>query len=72
MSFQAYIENIREKCGHSPEDFARLAADQGFMVNSTRRKDIKVGPVLEWLHADFGLGRGHGMAIVALPQGRGR
>jgi hypothetical protein len=27
-------------------------------------KASKAGPILEWLAEDFGLGRGHGMALV--------
>ncbi len=33
------------------------------------RKGVKAGEVLAWLAQDFGLGRGHGMAIVALLKG---
>ena len=70
MSFQAYIDNIREKTGKGPEDFARLAAERGFTEGGRLKKGVKAGEVLDWLKADFDLGRGHGMAIVALLQGR--
>jgi hypothetical protein len=72
MSFQAYIDNIREKTGKGPEDFARLATEKGFMEAGILKNGVKAGQVLDWLKADFDLGRGHGMAIVALLQGRGR
>ena len=49
MSFQAYIDNIREKTGKSPEDFARLAAERGFTEGGTLKKGVKAGQVLEWL-----------------------
>ncbi|GMA31202.1 hypothetical protein GCM10025875_11940 [Litorihabitans aurantiacus] len=26
--------------------------------------DVKAGTILEWLKTDYGLGRGHGMAVV--------
>ena len=68
MSFQAYIDNIREKTGRTPEDFAPLAAERGFTEGGTLKKGIKAGQVQDWLRADFGVG--HGMAIVALLQGR--
>ena len=30
MSFQAYIDNIKEKTGKSPVDFKKLAEEKGF------------------------------------------
>jgi hypothetical protein len=36
------------------------------------RPGVKAGTVLEWLKEDYGLGRGHGMALVhALQSGPG-
>ncbi|WP_309709550.1 DUF4287 domain-containing protein [Pseudolysinimonas sp.] len=58
MSFQAYLDNIEEKTGLAPRQFLRLAAEKGFDANT------KAGPILEWLAADFGLGKGHAMALV--------
>ena len=61
MSFKAYIDNIRTKTGLSPEDFVRLAGEKGLLG-----PDVKTGRILEWLAEDYGLGRGHGMAIVVV------
>lgn len=58
MSFQAYLDNIEEKTGKTPQEFIDLAKTKGF------DKDTKAGEILAWLKEDFGLGRGHGMAIV--------
>lgn len=58
MSFQAYLDNIETKTGLTPRQFIELANDKGF-GNGT-----KAAPILEWLAADYGLGRGHGMALV--------
>ena len=58
MSFQAYLDNIEEKTGLAPRQFLALAAQKGFDANT------KAGPILAWLAEDFGLGRGHGMALV--------
>lgn len=69
MTFQAYLDNIQAKTGKSPEDFKKLAAKKGFTENGKLRKDIKVGEIVAWLKADFELGRGHAMAIVALLKG---
>ncbi len=58
MSFQAYLDNIEEKTGLTPRQFLALAAEKGFDA------DTKAAPILAWLAEDFGLGRGHGMALV--------
>lgn len=58
MSFQAYLDTIEEKTGLTPRQFVALADERGFAPGT------KAGPILAWLAADFGLGRGHGMALV--------
>jgi hypothetical protein len=59
MSFQAYLDTIEDKTGLTPREFIALAQERGFDDPST-----KAGTVLEWLKQDYGLGRGHGMALV--------
>lgn len=67
MSFQAYLDTIREKTGKGPDDFRALAKAKGLDGPAT-----KAGEVVKWLADDFGLGRGHAMAVVAiLKQGEG-
>ena len=58
MSFQAYLDNIEQKTGLTPRQLLALAEERGFGPGT------KAGPILEWLAADYGLGRGHGMAMV--------
>ena len=58
MSFQAYLDNIEEKTGVTPREFLALAAEKGFDSST------KATPIVEWLAADYGLGRGHAMALV--------
>jgi hypothetical protein len=58
MSFQAYLDTIKEKTGKSPEDFRVLAEARGLL-----RPGVKAGEVLVWLKEDFGLGHGHAMAL---------
>lgn len=58
MSFQAYLDTIEEKTGKTPQELIDLATKKGF------GKDTKAGEILEWLKAEFDLGRGHGMAVV--------
>jgi hypothetical protein len=58
MSFQAYLDTIEDKTGKTPAQLVALAHEQGF------GPDTKATPILAWLKAEFGLGRGHGMALV--------
>lgn len=58
MSFQAYLDNIETKTGKTPNDFIELAKVKGF------DKDTKAGELVAWLKQDYGLGRGHAMALV--------
>ena len=58
MSFQAYLDAVETKTGHTPRALIALARERGF------DESTKAGPILEWLKEDYGLGRGHGMAMV--------
>jgi hypothetical protein len=59
MSFQAYLDAVEEKTGKTPRQIIDLAAAKGF-----GDPNVKAGIILDWLKAEFGLGRGHGMALV--------
>lgn len=69
MTFQAYLDNIEAKTGTTPEQFRRLAEAKGFATAEGLAPGIKAGQIVAWLKADFGLGHGHAMAIVALLKG---
>lgn len=58
MSFQAYLDNIEEKTGKTPNDFVGLASEKGFTP------DTKSGEIATWLKDEFGLGHGHAMAMT--------
>ncbi len=58
MSFQAYLDNIEDKTGKTPNEFISLAKQKGF------GPETKSGDIVAWLVADFDLGRGHAMALV--------
>ena len=58
MSFQAYLDAIEQKTGRTPRELLALAADRGFTPGT------QAGEVVSWLAEDFGLGRGHAMALV--------
>ena len=55
MSFQAYLDNVEEKTGKTPNDFISEAQRK----NLTEFKDI-----IGWLKKDYGLGLGHARAIA--------
>jgi len=59
MSFQAYLDNIEAKTGKTPNEFVAMAKEKGFDAPGT-----KAGVIVDWLKEDFGLGRGHAMALV--------
>ncbi|MBP6015139.1 MAG: DUF4287 domain-containing protein [Candidatus Promineofilum sp.] len=59
MSFQAYLDNIESKTGKTPNEFIELAKEKGY-----DDPKIKAGVIVAWLKEDFGLGRGHAMALV--------
>jgi hypothetical protein len=70
MSFQAYINNIKDKTGKSPEDFKTLAEKKGFMVGGKLDPKIKATEITNWLKDEFELGHGHAMAIYATFKGK--
>lgn len=59
MSFQAYLDTIEDKTGLTPRQLVDIAAIKGY-----DDVDVKAGTILDWLKTDYGLGRGHGMALV--------
>jgi hypothetical protein len=59
MSFQAYLDNIEAKTGRTPAEFVEMAKARGYDAPGT-----KAGVIVDWLKTDFGLGRGHAMALV--------
>lgn len=58
MSFQAYLDTIEAKTGKTPQQFIDEAGEKGF------DKSTKAGEIVKWLADDYGLGRGHAMALV--------
>ena len=58
MTFQAYLDNIEDKTGLTPRQFIDLATAKGFGPGT------KAGEIVTWLAEDYGLGRGHAMALV--------
>ena len=70
MSFQAYLDNIEARTGKSPADFRNWGRDNGFSSEQDGLASVvKAGSIVAALKAEFGLGHGHAMAIVALLKG---
>jgi hypothetical protein len=59
--FRSYITNIQAKTGKTPDDFIRAARQKGFL-----EPGVKAGPIVSWLNKEYGLGRGHAMAVVVV------
>ena len=61
MTLKAYLDHIQAQTGKTPEDFRALAEKKGLL-----KEGVKTGEIVAWLKEDFGLGRGHAMAIVLM------
>lgn len=59
MSFQAYLDKAEQLTGKTPAELVAIAHAKGFDGSS-----IKAGEIVAWLKDDYGLGRGHAMALV--------
>lgn len=57
MSFQAYLDTIETTTGKIPAELRDEAAARGYGPAT------KATVVADWLKADYGLGRGHAMAL---------
>lgn len=58
MSFQAYLDNIEDKTGKTPQQFIDEARGKGF------NESTKSGEIAAWLKESYGLGHGHAMAMT--------
>jgi hypothetical protein len=58
MSFQAYLDAIEDKTGKTPRELLDEATARGFGPQT------KAGEIVDWLKEEYGLGRGHAMALV--------
>lgn len=66
MSFQAYLDTIKNKTGKTPAHFKKLAEKQNLLNENTRAGDL-----VKWLKNEFELGHGHAMAIWKFFQDNG-
>lgn len=57
MSFQAYLDATEKKTGKTPAQLLDEAHAKGFGPTT------KADEVVDWLATEYGVGRGHAMAI---------
>ena len=60
MSYQAYLDAIETKTGKTPQELLDEAASRGY------GPDTKATIVVDWLKEDYGVGRGHAMALFGV------
>ncbi len=70
MSFQAYLDSVETKSGQSAEDLKALAIEKRLATADGLAPGVKPGAIIDWLKADFALGHGHAMSIVAYLKGK--
>ena len=58
MSFQAYLDAVERKTGLTPRQLLKKAQENGFDAGT------KAAPIVAWLAEEYGLGRGHAVAMV--------
>jgi hypothetical protein len=54
LSFQAYLDNVEEKTGKTPNQF---------IAEAKKKKLTESKEIIAWLKKDYGLGLGHARAI---------
>ena len=59
MSFQAYLDNVEEKTGKTPNQF---------IAEAKKKKITEFKDIIAWLKKDYGLGVGHARAIAYVIQ----
>lgn len=58
MSFQAYLDTVEDRTGLTPRQLLEIAREKGFDAPQARAADV-----VAWFKEDYGLGRGHAMAM---------
>lgn len=66
MTFQAYLDAVRAKTSKTPEQLKAHAEKSGVY-----RPDMKATTLIDWLHDEFELGRGHSMSVWAVWKSKG-
>lgn len=70
MSFQAYMDNVEAKIGQSSDALKAIAIEKGLADDQGLAPGVKAGAIIDWLKADYDLGHGHAVSIVAYLKGK--
>lgn len=70
MAFQAYLDTIQQKTELDVDGLKAAANAARLSERGSLKAGAKAGQVVHWLQAEYGLGRGHGMAVYALLTGK--
>ena len=60
MSYQAYLDAVEAKTGKTPQQLLDEARGRGYGPQT------KAGVVVAWLKEEYGVGRGHAMALYGV------
>jgi hypothetical protein len=60
MSYQAYLDAIETKTGKTPQQLLNEAEARGYGPQT------KAAIVVDWLKEEYGVGRGHAMALYGV------
>jgi Domain of unknown function (DUF4287) len=60
VSYQAYLDAIEAKTGKTPQQLLNEAAQRGFGPQTPATV------VVDWLKEEYGVGRGHAMALYGV------
>jgi hypothetical protein len=60
MSYQAYLDAIEAKTGKTPQQLLDEAKSRGY------GPETKASVVVDWLKEEYGVGRGHAMALYGV------
>lgn len=66
MTFQAYLDAVKQKTGKTPEQLKVEAIQLGVY-----RPDMKAAELVAWLADRYALGRGHAMSVWAVWKSQG-
>lgn len=53
MSFQAYVDTIKDKTGKGPEDFQKMADEKGLSERGRLKPGVKAGQIIEMARRRF-------------------
>jgi Domain of unknown function (DUF4287) len=70
MTFAAYMTAVEAKTGKSIAELLKIAEAKGLAAGGRMAPGVKAGQIVDWLAADYGLGRGHAMSVYAVLQGK--